>query len=369
MAEEAKSTDSMKVEPADTIVTKQPVTEEAKSKDSMKVEPAETAASTEDVMENLRQSEEEEAKRKLYVYNTGQRTRKEQLGAFLTKMELEHLKIMKPPSQNYAIVTFKDADAAAKAKTALDGKSFEGNKLDVQPVKPRKRKRQGEDGGPNAKRSDKFDEKDLSNYLKVLLGSEYPRSVKDITTPLWEMPYEEQLKRKQDEMRKVMFKLWRRTRNEYWKKAKRDNHKLTKSSYFKMVTNNFEKTKMPSWLMRISPGGGDGPIGEGDDSHPSSGKTDSGKLLRLADHHTDTPVDADLYCPLDQILSVPSARDGYRNKCEFTIGLDSSSKVMRAPLLAFRSLSHNPCPHPAVRRLPDGQFQGGLGCGCGRDGK
>jgi RNA recognition motif-containing protein len=231
----------------------------------------------EDVIQNLQQSEEEEAKRKLYVYNIGQRTRKEQVDTFLTSLNLDHLKIMKPPSQNYAIVTFKDADAATKAKTAMTGKLFEGYELDVQPVKPRKRKRADDNSGPNAKKGGKMDEKDLSNYLKVLLGSDYPRSVKDITTPLWEMPYEEQLKRKQDEMRKVLFKLWRKTRNEYWKKAKRDNHKLTKSSYFKMVTNDFEKTKMPEWLMRISPGAASSEIEKDDDSHPSNGKSDAGE--------------------------------------------------------------------------------------------
>jgi hypothetical protein len=36
---------------------------------------------------------------------------------------------------------------------------------------------------------------------------------------------------------------------------------------------------------------------------------------------------ADLYCPLEKILSVPN-RDGYRNKCEFTIGMDSNSAVL-----------------------------------------
>ena len=58
---------------------------------------------------------------------------------------------------------------------------------------------------------------------------------------------------------------------------------------------------------------------------------------------------SDIYCPLDKILSVAS-RDGYRNKCEFTIGLDKEAEVWSTVghgrlIVAFLLLF---CPQPCV---------------------
>ncbi|XP_061907597.1 tRNA (uracil-5-)-methyltransferase homolog A [Entelurus aequoreus] len=102
----------------------------------------------------------------------------------------------------FAFVTFKNEEERDKAMKMVHGMQWRGQVLSVRLAKPkadpiqRKRKQQQEDeegagGQPPAKRAE-GDEEELSVQIA------------NVVTPLWNVPYEEQLKRKQQEAVRVL---------------------------------------------------------------------------------------------------------------------------------------------------------------------
>lgn len=127
------------------------------------------------------------------------------LKKFLAKHGLNPHKIKLFGKQTFAFVTFKNEDERDKAMKMVHGMQWKGQVLAVRLAKPkadpilRKRKQQGEDEGagqPSAKRPEAADK-------------EEPLSVQiaNAVTPLWNVPYEEQLKRKEEEVVAVLQRL------------------------------------------------------------------------------------------------------------------------------------------------------------------
>lgn len=129
------------------------------------------------------------------------------LKKFLAKHGLNPHKIKLFGKQTFAFVTFKNEDERDKAMKMVHGMQWKGQVLTVRLAKPkadpilRKRKQQQEEGDgaggqPSAKRAEAGDK-------------EEPLSVQiaNVVTPLWNVPYDEQLKRKEQEVVAVLQRL------------------------------------------------------------------------------------------------------------------------------------------------------------------
>lgn len=120
------------------------------------------------------------------------------LKKFLAKQNLNPHKIKLFGRQTFAFVTFKNEEERDKAMKMVHGMQWKGQVLSVRLAKPkadpilRKRKLgegEGASGQPQSKRTEGDEQ-------------EEPLSVQiaNVVTPLWKVPYEEQLRRKEQEV-------------------------------------------------------------------------------------------------------------------------------------------------------------------------
>ncbi|XP_078027033.1 tRNA (uracil-5-)-methyltransferase homolog A [Epinephelus lanceolatus] len=127
------------------------------------------------------------------------------LKKFLAKHSLNPHKIKLFGKQTFAFVTFKNEEERDKAMKMVHGMQWKGQVLSVRLAKPkadpilRKRKQEegeGAEGQPPSKRTEGDEE-------------EEPLSVQiaNVVTPLWNVPYEEQLRRKEEEVVGVLQRL------------------------------------------------------------------------------------------------------------------------------------------------------------------
>ncbi|KAK5910429.1 hypothetical protein CesoFtcFv8_004264 [Champsocephalus esox] len=129
------------------------------------------------------------------------------LKKFLAKHGLNPHKIKLFGKQTFAFVTFKNEEERDKAMKMVHGMQWKSQVLSVRLAKPkadpilRKRKQEEEEGAsgqPPSKRTEGGEEEE-----------EEPLSVQiaNVVTPLWNVPYEEQLKRKEQEVVGVLQRL------------------------------------------------------------------------------------------------------------------------------------------------------------------
>ncbi|KAF3850586.1 hypothetical protein F7725_012358 [Dissostichus mawsoni] len=129
------------------------------------------------------------------------------LKKFLAKHGLNPHKIKLFGKQTFAFVTFKNEEERDKAMKMVHGMQWKSQVLSVRLAKPkadpilRKRKQEedeGASGQPSSKRTEGGEEEE-----------EEPLSVQiaNVVTPLWNVPYEEQLKRKEQEVVGVLQRL------------------------------------------------------------------------------------------------------------------------------------------------------------------
>ncbi|CAL8329198.1 unnamed protein product [Arctogadus glacialis] len=195
------------------------------------------------------------------------------LKKFLSRHGLSPHKIKLFGRQTFAFVTFMNEEERDKAMKMVHGMLWKGQVLSVRLAKPkadpiqRKRKQQQEEGdgeeggqssrgGPAAKRQDVEED-----------SEPFSVQIANVVTPLWKVPYEEQLQRKQQEVEGVLQRLAKEIGN----------------------TNK----AMAPWLF-----------------------AQKGKYNNMC-------------CPLEDIQPSPSLTE-YRNKCEFLIsmGADGEDKTV-----------------------------------------
>ncbi|XP_053725608.1 tRNA (uracil-5-)-methyltransferase homolog A [Synchiropus splendidus] len=132
------------------------------------------------------------------------------LKKFLSKHGLNPHKIKLFGRQTFAFVTFKNEEERDKAMKMVHGMQWKGQVLTVRLAKPKadpilqKRKQQQqqeEEGGDGEGRPPATKRKEA--------GEEEPLSVQiaNVVTPLWKVPYEEQLRRKEQEVVAVLQRL------------------------------------------------------------------------------------------------------------------------------------------------------------------
>ncbi|KAK7878967.1 hypothetical protein WMY93_030820 [Mugilogobius chulae] len=185
------------------------------------------------------------------------------LKKFLAKQNLNPHKIKLFGKQTFAFVTFKNEEERDKAMKLVHGMQWKGQVLTVKLAKPkadpimRKRKQEVSEGPPS-KRTEGEEEEE-----------EEPLSVQiaNAVTPLWNVPYDEQLRRKEQEVVVVLQRLAKEI-------------------------GNTNKAMLP-WLF-----------------------AQKGKYNKMC-------------CPLKDICPSPTQTE-YRNKCEFliSVGADGEDKTI-----------------------------------------
>ncbi|XP_020784009.1 tRNA (uracil-5-)-methyltransferase homolog A [Boleophthalmus pectinirostris] len=182
------------------------------------------------------------------------------LKKFLAKQNLNPHKIKLFGKQTFAFVTFKNEEERDKAMKLVHGMQWKGQVLTVKLAKPKadpimRKRKQEESEGPPSKRMEEEDEE--------------PHSVQiaNAVTPLWNVPYDEQLRRKEQEVVAVLQRLAKEI-------------------------GNTNKAMLP-WLF-----------------------AQKGKYNKMC-------------CPLEEIRPSPT-QTGYRNKCEFliSVGADGEDKTI-----------------------------------------
>ncbi len=133
------------------------------------------------------------------------------LKKFLNKHGINPHKIKLFGKQMFAFVTFKNQEERDKAMKAVHGMQWKSKVLSVRLAKPkadpilkkRKQEEEAEGGQPGAKRAagSQEGEEDEEEPLNIQIAN--------AVTPLWNVPYEEQLKRKEKEVEGVLQKLTR----------------------------------------------------------------------------------------------------------------------------------------------------------------
>ncbi|KAJ8415391.1 hypothetical protein AAFF_G00423710 [Aldrovandia affinis] len=139
------------------------------------------------------------------------------LKKFLGKHGLNPHKIKLFKRQTFAFVTFKSEEERDKAMKAVHGMLWKGRVLSVRLAKPkadpilRKRRQEEAEGGqPASKRP--ADPHGLEGKEEESEES-LSKQIADVVTPLWEVPYEEQLRRKEQEVEAVLHRLAREIGN------------------------------------------------------------------------------------------------------------------------------------------------------------
>ncbi|KAG7266228.1 hypothetical protein CRUP_014344 [Coryphaenoides rupestris] len=135
------------------------------------------------------------------------------LKKFLAKHGLNPHKIKLFGRQTFAFVTFKNQEERDKAMKMVHGMQWKGQVLSVRLAKPkadpiqRKRKQQREQGDEEESRpATKRQEAEAAGEEEEA-GEPFSVQIANVVTPLWQVPYEEQLQRKQQEVEAVLQRL------------------------------------------------------------------------------------------------------------------------------------------------------------------
>lgn len=129
------------------------------------------------------------------------------LKKFLAKHGLNPHKIKLFGKQTFAFVTFKNEEERDKAMKMVHGMQWKGRVLSVRLAKPKadpilRKRKQDETEGPGqppSKRQQEAEEDEVP----------FSTQIANVVTPLWNVPYEEQLRRKQQEVEGMLQRLAR----------------------------------------------------------------------------------------------------------------------------------------------------------------
>lgn len=130
---------------------------------------------------------------------------------FLAKYGLNPHKIKLLGKQTFAFVTFKSEEERDKAMKVLHGVLWKNRNLSVRLAKPK--------ADPIMKKRRREEEE--AEGVRELVAAKCPalqkdateeplsKQIADVVTPLWKVPYEEQLRKKKEECEQVLVKLTR----------------------------------------------------------------------------------------------------------------------------------------------------------------
>ncbi|XP_018117661.1 tRNA (uracil-5-)-methyltransferase homolog A isoform X2 [Xenopus laevis] len=140
---------------------------------------------------------------------------------FLGKYGLNPHKIKLLKKQTFAFVTFKSEEERDKAMKVIHGVKWKNRQLSVRLAKPRadpimQKRKQEEDGEqPESKRQAVHNDEEEEPLSK---------QISDVVTPLWQVPYEDQLKMKEEECYNVLKQLTKSTPYDVYSPETYDGH-------------------------------------------------------------------------------------------------------------------------------------------------
>ncbi|EEY54878.1 tRNA (uracil-5-)-methyltransferase [Phytophthora infestans T30-4] len=153
---------------------------------------------------------------KAIVMNYGKWKDAKALTELLHQKGVSFLKVQKSRQLSFGFVVFNSKEERAAAMPKLQTIQWNGELLEVKDALPKKSMK------PIRKRNKReSDNKQGEDQQKEQQEDVSQRDVRDVVTPWASVPYDEQLERKEAEMKKVLVKIVRHTRKEFGKKEKR----------------------------------------------------------------------------------------------------------------------------------------------------
>ncbi|RMX63427.1 hypothetical protein DD238_007189 [Peronospora effusa] len=159
-------------------------------------------------------SEKEEVK--VIVMNYGKWKDAKVLSDVLHSKGINFSKVQKTRQLSFGFVLFHSKKERAEAMPKLQAIEWNGEMLEVKDALPKKSMKP-----MLARQHRKKVEKEKDQVDKKEEEDVSARDVRDVVTPWATVPYQEQLERKEAEMKKVLVKIVRQTRKEFGKKEKR----------------------------------------------------------------------------------------------------------------------------------------------------
>eukprot|EP00924_Labyrinthula_sp_SR-Ha-C_P012813 maker-scaffold_108-snap-gene-0.9-mRNA-1 protein AED:0.01 eAED:0.01 QI:57/1/1/1/1/1/3/18/619 len=222
---------------------------------------------------------------KIILNNVGKNASKKTLTKLLTTNGLpseSYKSLKKPPREDFAVISFHSKEELEKAKTILPTLKNEVNQKQFIV----------NDHDPTLKSRKPIPETKVT-------------CIEDAVAPLREVPYEEQIRKKQRDIVKVL------------KKFKKESVKFETKLCGKKLDN------LPFWYQKDY-------LTKTKEEKQKFQEAKRQKLDTLDNYNTGKI--SQCACPVEKIVESPILK-GYRNKCEFTFGVDEKNKLV----LGFRS--------------------------------
>ncbi|KAJ0407676.1 hypothetical protein ATCC90586_001858 [Pythium insidiosum] len=222
-----------------------------------------------DVAEQMKQQEtetqqlpQEEEEFKLIVLNYGKWKDAKSMDAFLRERGVAFRKVQKSRQLSFGFIHFYSAEERDAAMPLLRELEWTGEKMDVKPALPRrsmkpmrgqhkKRQRDEPSEAATTKGGDDDDAPEPAGETDAPAAAP-AKTAREVVAPWADVPYKEQLERKEVEMKKVLVKIVRQTRKEYFKKEKRmnggDRRHNKKQKKDAEAEDEYRKTNIPTWL-------------------------------------------------------------------------------------------------------------------------
>ena len=238
---------------------------------------------------------------KLFIYNLRDYDNKHDLRKLLTKNNVKFRNVQKRPVRHikYGFVSFETVEDRVAAEKQICNIEWKGKRLRTGEVVQSMNDSKRADGQRKRDQYDAELKNGTSDSNKRLKqdgeGGNGPVDVRDKTMPLWRMSYEEQLAKKDEEMKDVLKRIRRKTRKELMKQYRKDEKakqgkrkKQPKGTEVEMSWGKRAFNRLPGWVQ----------------AQDNEGRC----------------------CEYGGIKPSPET-SGYRNKCEFTVGKDENGAM------------------------------------------
>lgn len=156
---------------------------------------------------------------KLIVLNYGKWKDAKAMEDLLRENNVAFTKIQKARQLTFGFVHFATREQRDAAFPVMQTLEWNGEMMEVKDALPKKSLKP-----MRSKRGRQDEDEDDDKPAKAAATAESapaPKDARDVVTPWANIPYEEQLQRKEDEMKKVLVKITRQARKEFGKKEKR----------------------------------------------------------------------------------------------------------------------------------------------------
>ncbi|KAF1332138.1 23s rrna methyltransferase, partial [Globisporangium splendens] len=164
---------------------------------------------------------------KAVILNYGKWRDAKSMEAFLKEHNVDFHKVQKSRQLTFGFIHFKSREERDAALPVLQSLTWNGELMEAKDALAKKSMQNSHGGkrdGNNARgKKRKHEERDAEKDEDAQSSSklEAATDASDVVTPWANIPYEEQLERKEADMKKVLVKIVRNTRKEYGKKEKR----------------------------------------------------------------------------------------------------------------------------------------------------